>query len=103
ARNRSFVLTWLLSLLLGFLGLARIYPGRYLPGALELLRLGGLGIWWIVDLVVVLAGGRGCQRRLLRGFAAARDIAWVATGLTIIIAYSMQLDEVIVRLLNSIV
>jgi hypothetical protein len=103
ARNRSFVLTWLLSLLLGFLGLDRFYTGRYLTGVLKLLSLGGLGIWWIVDLVIVLAGGLRCQRRPLRGFETDREIAWIATGLTIIIAYSMQLDEVIVRLLNSIV
>lgn len=103
ARNRSFVLTWLLSLLLGFLGLDRFYTGRYLTGALKLLSLGGLGIWWIVDLVIVLAGGLRWQRRPLRGFETDREIAWIATGLTIIVAYSMQLDEVIVRLLNSIV
>lgn len=103
ARNRSFVLTWLLSLLLGFFGLDRFYTGRYLTGALKLLSLGGLGIWWIIDLVIVLAGGLRVQRRPLRGFETDREIAWIATGLTIIVAYSLQLDEVIVNLLSFVV
>lgn len=102
ARNRSFVLTWLLSLFLGLFGLDRFYTGRYLTGALKLLSLGGLGIWWIIDLVIVLAGGLRFQRQPLRGFATDREIAWIATGLTIIVAYSMQLDEVIVSLLSSV-
>ena len=42
AANRSFVVTWLLSMLFGILGLDRFYTGRYLTGALKLLSLGGL-------------------------------------------------------------
>ncbi|WP_166974665.1 NINE protein [Brevibacterium atlanticum] len=97
--NRSFVITWILSLLLGFLGFDRFYTGRYRTGALKLLSLGGLGIWWIIDLVTVLAGGLRYDSRPLRGFNQDKEIAWIATGLTIIVAYSMQVDELLLALL----
>lgn len=93
--NRSFVLAWLLSLLFGFLGLDRFYTGRYSTGVLKALSLGGLGIWWIIDLVIVLAGGLRYGRAPLRGFDHSKEIAWIATGLTIIVAYSLQLDALV--------
>lgn len=100
--NRSFLITWVLSLLLGFSGLDRFYTGRYRTGALKLLSLGGLGIWWIIDLVIVLAGGLRYASRPLRGFAQDKEIAWIATGLTIIVAYSMQLDQLVSLLVGRL-
>ncbi len=101
--NRSFVITWLLSMLFGVLGLDRFYTGRYLTGALKLLSLGGLGIWWIIDLGIVLAGGLRCGRAPLRGYAQDKEIAWIATGFTLIVAYSMQVDELVTALLSGLV
>ena len=101
--NRSFVITWLLSMLFGVLGLDRFYTGRYLTGALKLLSLGGLGIWWIIDLGIVLAGGLRCGRAPLRGYAQDKEIAWIATGFTLIVAYSMQVDELVTALLRGLV
>lgn len=102
ADNRSFVITWLLSMLFGALGLDRLYTGRYLTGALKLLSLGGLGIWWIIDLGIVLAGGLRYRREPLRGYAQDKEIAWIATGFTLIVAYSMQVDELVTTLLGSL-
>jgi hypothetical protein len=101
-RNRSFLVTWLLSFLLGFLGADRFYTGRYRTGALKLLSLGGLGIWWIIDLGLVLAGGLRFGRRPLRGFDRDKEVAWIFTGLTIIVGYSMQVDELISHLVGSL-
>ncbi|SDS00553.1 TM2 domain-containing protein [Brevibacterium siliguriense] len=100
--NRSFVITWLLSMLFGVLGLDRIYTGRYLTGALKLLSLGGLGIWWIIDLGIVLAGGLRYGRDPLRGYAQDKEIAWIATGFTLIVAYSLQVDEMVATLLSGL-
>ncbi len=102
AANRSFVITWLLSMLFGILGLDRFYTGRYLTGALKLLSLGGLGIWWIIDLGIVLAGGLRYGRGPLRGYAQDKEIAWIATGFTLIVAYSLQVDELVATLVTGL-
>ena len=100
--NRSFVVTWLLSMLFGILGLDRFYTGRYLTGALKLLSLGGLGVWWIIDLGIVLAGGLRYGRGPLRGYAQDKEIAWIATGFTLIVAYSLQVDELVATLVTGL-
>ena len=100
--NRSFFVTWVLSLALGFLGADRFYTGRFATGGLKLVTLGGLGLWWIVDLVIVMAGGLRYGRRPLRGYDAGKEVAWIATGFLLIIGYSLQLDGLISALLTQL-
>jgi hypothetical protein len=45
-----------LAALLGPFGAHRFYVGRNGSGALMCATLGGLGIWWLYDLIVVAAG-----------------------------------------------
>ena len=45
-----------LAALLGVFGAHRFYLGRPESGALMLLTLGGLGIWWLYDLILVASG-----------------------------------------------
>ncbi len=51
--NKSFVTTLLLCVLLGGLGVHRFYVGKIGTGILMLLTLGGLGIWALIDLIVI--------------------------------------------------
>jgi TM2 domain-containing membrane protein YozV len=42
--------------ILGVFGAHRFYLGRPESGALMLLTLGGLGIWWLYDVILVATG-----------------------------------------------
>lgn len=54
--EKQFVTTLLLCFLLGFLGVHRFYVGKTGTGILQLITLGGLGIWAFVDLIVIACG-----------------------------------------------
>ena len=45
-----------LAALLGAFGAHRFYLGKTGSGALMAVTLGGLGVWWLYDLIVVAAG-----------------------------------------------
>jgi TM2 domain-containing membrane protein YozV len=44
----------ILSILLGGLGIDRFYLGYTLFGILKLITGGGLGIWWLIDIILIL-------------------------------------------------
>jgi TM2 domain-containing membrane protein YozV len=51
---KDWLVTFLLCIFLGFLGVHRFYTGHILVGLIQLVTLGGFGIWWLIDLVLVL-------------------------------------------------
>jgi TM2 domain-containing membrane protein YozV len=54
--NKGFVPTLLLCLFLGGLGVHRFYVGKIGTGILQLVTLGGLGIWVLIDLIMIVIG-----------------------------------------------
>lgn len=55
--DKSRTVALALALLLGVFGAHRFYAGRTASAILMLFTLGGLGIWWMFDVIVVAAGG----------------------------------------------
>lgn len=85
--GKSFLVTWLLSLLVGVFGVDRFYLGKVGTGLLKLFTFGGLGVWWLVDLIIILAGAaRDTRGRPLVGYDKTKLIAWVVTGVLIIVS-----------------
>ncbi len=54
--EKGFVPTLLLCFFLGFLGVHRFYVGKIGTGILMLLTLGGLGIWSLIDFIIIVVG-----------------------------------------------
>lgn len=48
--------TLIISILLGELGIDRFYLGYTGLGILKLITVGGCGIWWIIDIIMILTG-----------------------------------------------
>jgi hypothetical protein len=46
----------LLCFLLGVFGAHRFYVGKHGTGLLMLITVGGLGIWWLADLIMLVTG-----------------------------------------------
>lgn len=66
--KKDFLVTLLLSILVGGLGVDRFYLGYIGLGVLKLITGGGCGIWYIIDIILIATGkmqdaeGRDLQR-----------------------------------------
>ena len=49
----NWVLVLVMSVVFGGLGVDRFIMGKVGTGILKLITLGGLGIWWIIDLILI--------------------------------------------------
>lgn len=54
--DRGFVPTLLLCFFFGMLGFHRFYVGKIGTGILMVITFGGLGIWAIIDLIMIVVG-----------------------------------------------
>ena len=52
--DKDFITTLLLCIFLGGLGVHRFFVDKMGTGVLMLVTLGGLGIWWIIDIILIV-------------------------------------------------
>ena len=52
--SSNWLTLFLLSFFLGGLGVDRFYVGKIGTGILKLITVGGFGIWWLIDWIMIL-------------------------------------------------
>jgi TM2 domain-containing membrane protein YozV len=52
--QKEWIVALLLSIFVGTLGIDRFYLGYIGLGILKLITAGGCGIWWLVDLILIV-------------------------------------------------
>ncbi len=52
--DKDFITTLLICVFLGGLGVHRFFVDKMGTGVLMLVTLGGLGIWWIIDIILIV-------------------------------------------------
>lgn len=82
--TQNFTTAWLLSLLLGGLGVDRFYLGKTGTGILKLITFGGFGIWYLVDLILILTGSaRDKAGNFLANEPTSKKREWIITAAVI--------------------
>lgn len=66
--DKKMVVAALLCFFIGFFGVHRFYVGKVITGILMIFTFGGVGIWVIVDLIMIITGSFKDKqdRKLLR-------------------------------------
>ncbi len=65
--EKEWLVTLLLCLFLGGLGIHRFYTGHTVIGIIQLFTVGGCGIWALIDFILILVGSfKDAQGRPLK-------------------------------------
>lgn len=57
-QGKDWLITLLLSIFLGGLGVDRFYTGHTMLGVLKLITCGGMGIWSLIDIIMIAMNKR---------------------------------------------
>ncbi len=85
--EKSWLATALLSFFLGSLGIHRFYTGYILIGIVQLLTIGGCGIWAFIDLIMILLNKfQDAKGQPLEGYNTTVVFVLVAVWLLLMVA-----------------
>lgn len=77
--EKSYIVAFVLSWLVGFLGIDRFYLGYTGLGVLKLITLGGCGIWALIDWILITFGAlKDSDGRELQGYQENKKVAQIA-------------------------
>jgi hypothetical protein len=74
ASPRSRTVALVLAALLGFVGAHRFYAGKTKSAILQIVTIGGFGLWWFADVIMVASGSfRDSEQRLISNWEPEGD------------------------------
>lgn len=76
--QKSWLVTFILCIFLGYLGIHRFYTGNVVTGILQILTGGGCGLWVLLDIILLLTGlYRDGNGQSLQGWSMVFVIAFL--------------------------
>lgn len=54
--GKDWLVTLLLAIFVGQFGVDRFYTGHTMLGVIKLVTCGGLGVWWLIDIILIAVG-----------------------------------------------
>jgi len=91
-RQRHFLAVFFISFVWGVFGVDRMYLGKWGTGFLKLITAGGVGVWLIIDLWLIMNGTmRDAQGREMAGFAEYKSLAYKTTLIFALVVAVMTL------------
>jgi len=54
--GKDWLVCLILSIFVGQFGIDRFYLGKIGTGVLKLITFGGFGIWWLIDMILIVTG-----------------------------------------------
>lgn len=90
--EKDYVATLLLSVFLGIFGVDRFYLGKTKSGFVKLLTFGGMGYWWLFDMLMTLFGKqRDVWGLRLAGYDRNKKKVWLAIGSIFAFSFAFSL------------